>query len=110
MQVRPGGQEVTRRIESLKYSTQEGSRVNWKYWTRLERFVKDECSSLSGLVISDEEKSFITLTPAVNLLDIFHFGEQNKLACLFRAIPGTYLIFGSKGGAYPNGTPYGTQL
>jgi hypothetical protein len=51
-------------------------RLSWpgfmhKYETRLERVAKDKFSNLFNLDISDEEKSFISLTPGVNLLKHF---------------------------------------
>jgi hypothetical protein len=41
-----------------------------KYKAWLERVAMDQCSKLFGLNISDEEQSFITLTPGVNLTKI----------------------------------------
>jgi hypothetical protein len=37
----------------------------------MERVSKGKPSSLLGLVISDEEKSFITLTPVANVIKLF---------------------------------------
>jgi hypothetical protein len=36
-----------------------------KHYTGLERLVRDERSSLFGLYVSNEEKSYITLAPGV---------------------------------------------
>jgi hypothetical protein len=37
----------------------------------LERLDRDKCSNLFGLVVSDKEKRFITLTPGGNVLKTF---------------------------------------
>jgi hypothetical protein len=51
-------------------------RLDWKMIARYK------CSSLFGLDVSDEGKSFITLTLGVNLINLFFFKEANKLECL----------------------------
>jgi hypothetical protein len=37
----------------------------------LERLARDKCANLFGLVVSDEEKSFIILTPGGNVIKLF---------------------------------------
>jgi hypothetical protein len=58
-------------------------RLDWKVVARYKH------SSLFGLVISDEEKSFITLTPGVEVTKPFllHYPRPltNKLECFFMA-------------------------
>jgi len=47
-------------------------------WTWLERLVRDDkCSSLFGL--SDEEKSYVSLTPADVLVDVTPPGSRVRL-------------------------------
>ncbi len=40
-------------------STWIGSGLTPKYQTRLERIERGDCSSLFGLIVSDEEKKFL---------------------------------------------------
>jgi len=39
---------------------------------------RDNCSSLFGLFVSDEEKSFTTLTTGVNVIKLFSFVADDK--------------------------------
>jgi hypothetical protein len=50
-----------------------GSGLIHEYQTRLERLVRDKGSSLLGLFFSDEEKSYVTLRPGVNVVKLFFF-------------------------------------
>jgi hypothetical protein len=47
-------------------------RLDWKVIARYKH------SSLFGLVVSDEGKKFITLTPGVNDIKLFSFVADNK--------------------------------
>jgi hypothetical protein len=47
-------------------------RLDWKVFARCKH------SSLFGLIISNEEKSFITLTPGGNFIKLFFFIDDNE--------------------------------
>ncbi len=54
---------------------------------------KDKPSSLLGLAISDEGKSFITLTPDVNVKNFFSFVTDTDAKKLERLVSDKFLRF-----------------
>ncbi len=50
-------------------------RLDWKVFARCKH------SSLLGLIISNDEKSFITLTPGVNAIKLFSYEGAIKYEC-----------------------------
>ncbi len=54
------------------YPLTQAPDVTCKFYTTLERCITYKCSSLFGLFVSNEEKSFMTLTPVVDFINILH--------------------------------------
>jgi hypothetical protein len=69
--VTPGAHPVRKHLKVPPIGLALALPSNFK--TQLERVSKGKPSSLLGLVISDEGKSFITLSAGVNLVKLFFF-------------------------------------
>ncbi len=55
------------------WKTLKGSGLTRKYQTGLESLSRGKLTSLFGFFVSDKEKSFIRVTPSVNLTQLFSF-------------------------------------
>jgi hypothetical protein len=54
------------------YTLVDSGRI-YEYQTKLERLANGKGSSLFGLFFSDEERSYVTLRPGVNVIKLFFF-------------------------------------
>ncbi len=54
-------------------SSQVGPDLTHNYYSELERLTRDKHLGLFGLFINDEEKSFMTLTQGVDVINLFFF-------------------------------------
>jgi hypothetical protein len=82
-----------------------GEHLKSKHCLIFEIHAREKYSSLFGLFISYEEKSFVTATPRPNVKKLFTYVKDacNKLGCLlFKPSP----MFASKAEAYPFGAHF----